>query len=120
MVWIEKMPSAFYKHVYSKDNYFHLNNKNVLYPKVFEINDFLDVDEKKYMLLKNTFSKFKNIFQYVYFNVYPELYCSAERKGFEMKSTFHIVSRPARTKQGRVFEEKSIIFCAGKKQNLHF
>ena len=85
------MPSVLYKHVYSKDNYLHVNHKNVLYPKVFEINGFLNVDEKKYMLLKNTFSQFKNIFQYVYFIAYPELYYSTERKGPEMKSTFHIV-----------------------------
>ena len=85
------MPSAFYKHVCSKDNYLHLNDKNVFYTKVFETNYFLEVDEKKYMLVKNTFSLFKNIFQYVYFNIYPELYCYTERKGFVMKSTFHIV-----------------------------
>ena len=42
------------------------------------------------MLLRNNMSQFKNIFQYVHSNVYPEMYCSTERGGFDLKSTFHI------------------------------
>ena len=51
------MPSAFYKHVCSKDNYLHLNDKNVLYTKVFETNYFLEVHaRKKYGFgMKSTF-----------------------------------------------------------------
>ena len=92
MVWKECMPSAFYKPDCSKDNFLHLNGKSILYPKVSEIiNDFLDADEKSYVLLRNNLSQFKNFFQYVYFNVYPEIYCSTERRGFDLKSSFHIV-----------------------------
>ena len=91
MVWKECMPGAFYKHVCSRDNFLYLNGKNVLYPKVSEIiSDFLDADEKNYVLLRNNLSQFKRIFQYVYSNVHPKSYCYTERKGFDLKSTFHI------------------------------
>ena len=33
----------------------------------------------------------KNIFQYVYSCVYPGVYCSTERRGFDLKSTFQLV-----------------------------
>ena len=46
------MPGNFYKHIYSRDNFLYLNGKNVL--KVSEIvNDFLDVNEKNYVQLRN-------------------------------------------------------------------
>ena len=74
-----------------------------------------------YVLLRNNFSQFKNIFQYVYFNVYPELYCSTGRWGFDPKSTFHIVFKACKgKKKGRASEEKSTKFCTGKERNLHF
>ena len=63
-------------------------------PKVLEIIiDFLKEDEKnsKYFL-HNNLSSWKNIFQYVYYsNVFPEIYCSTERRGFDLKSNFHII-----------------------------
>ena len=100
MVWKECMPSAFYKPDCSKDNFLHLNGKSILYPKVSEIiNDFLDADEKSYVLLRNNLSQFKNFFQYVYFNVYPEIYCSTERRGFDLKSSFHIVFKVHKDKK---------------------
>ena len=99
MVWKECMPSAFYKHVCSKDNFLYLNSENVLYPKVSEIiNDFLDADEQNYVLLRNNLSQFKNIFQYMYSNAYPEIYCSTETMGFDLKSTFHIVFKACKDK----------------------
>ena len=63
-------------------------------PKVLEIIiDFLKEDEKnsKYFL-HNNLSSWKNIFQNVYYsNVFPEIYCSTERRGFDLKSNFHII-----------------------------
>ena len=69
----------------------HLNGKNVLLLKVLEIiNDFLNADEncKK---LRNNLSGYRNIFQYVYSNVFPEIHYSTEKRGFDLKSNFHII-----------------------------
>ena len=75
MLWKECMPCDFYKHICSEQNFLYLNGKNVLYPKVTEIiNEFLDADEKNYVQLRNNLSQFKNLFQYVYSNVYLEVY----------------------------------------------
>ena len=75
MLWKECMPCDFYKHICSEQNFLYLNGKNVLYPKVTEIiNEFLDADEKNYVQLRNNLSQFKNVFQYVYSNVYLEVY----------------------------------------------
>ena len=51
------------------------------------------------MLLRNNLSQLKSIFQYVYFNVYPEIYCFTERKGFDLKSTFHIIFKAYKDKK---------------------
>ena len=42
-----------------------------------------------YVLLRNNLSQYKNIFQYAYSNVFPEIYCATEKRGFDLKSTFY-------------------------------
>ena len=91
-LWKECMPANFYKHICSQQNFFFINGKNILCPKVSEIiNYFLVINEKNYVQLRNNLSQFKNLFPYKYSNVYPEIYCSTDRRGFILKSTFHIV-----------------------------
>ena len=41
--------------------------------------------------MRNNLSSYKNISQYVYSNVFPEIYCSTERRSFNLKSNFHII-----------------------------
>ena len=53
--------------------------------------DFLREDEDNYKDLRNNLPSYKNIFQYVYSNVFPEIYCSTEKRGFDLKSNFHII-----------------------------
>ena len=60
--------------------------------------NFLAEDEKNCVLLRNNLSLHKNIFQYVYSNVLPEVYCTTERRGFDLKSTFHIVLKTYKDK----------------------
>ena len=49
MLWKECMPQKFYRHVCKEKNFFCLNGKNVLQPKVLEIiTDFLKEDENNY------------------------------------------------------------------------
>ena len=46
---------------------------------------------KRTINMRKNLSIYKNIFQYVYSNVFPEIYCSPERHGFNLKSNFHII-----------------------------
>ena len=67
---------------------------------MFEIiTHFLNEDEGNYKELRNNLSSYKNIFQYVYSNVFPEIYCSTEKHGFDLKSNFHIIFKTYKDKK---------------------
>ena len=67
---------------------------------MFEIiTHFLNEDEDNYKELRNNLSSYKNIFQYVYSNVFPEIYCSTEKHGFDLKSNFHIIFKTYKDKK---------------------
>lgn len=88
----ECMPQRFCKHICKDKNFMYLNRKNVLQPKVLEIiTDFLNEGKDSYIELRNNSSHYKDIFQYVYSNVFSEIYCSTERRGFNLRCTFHIM-----------------------------
>ena len=96
----ECMPQKFYKHVCKEKNFLYLNSKNVLQPKVLEIiTDFLSEDENNYRELRNNLFSYKSIFQYVYSNVFLETYCSTEKRGFDLKSNFHIICKTYKDKK---------------------
>ena len=100
MLWKECMPAKFYKHIYREKNFFYLNGKNVLQSKVLEIiSEFTDEDESNYKQLQNNLSSYKSIFQYVYSNVFPEIYFSTEKRGFDLKSNFHIIFKAYKDKK---------------------
>ena len=44
-------------------------------------------------------SQDKDIFQYVYSNVFPEMYCSTERRGFDVNNTFHVMFKTYKEKK---------------------
>ena len=93
------MTGKFYRHICKEKIFLYLNSKNVLQPKVFEIiTDFLNEDEDNYKELRKNLSSYKNIFQYVYSNVFPEIYCSTEKRGFDLKSNFHIIFKTYKDK----------------------
>ena len=72
----------------------------MLQPKVSEIiTEFLKESEENYLALRNNLSQYKNIFQYVYSNIFTEIYCSTERRGFDLKSTFHIIFKTYKDKK---------------------
>ena len=56
-------------------------------------------DEKNYSRLRNNLCQFKNIFQYVYSCVYPDVYCSTKRKGFDLKSLLQLVFKTYKYKK---------------------
>ena len=67
---------------------------------MFEITThFLNEDEDNYKELRNNLSSYKSIFQYVYSNVFPEIYCSTEKRGFDLKSNFHIIFKTYKDKK---------------------
>ena len=100
MLWKECMPQKFYKHICKEKNFLYLNGKNVLQPKVYEIiTDFFKEDDENYKDLRNNLSSYKNIFQYVYSNVFPEIYGSTERRGFDLKSNFHTTFKTYKDKK---------------------
>ena len=85
-------PQKFYKHI--------CNGTTVLQPRVLEvITDFMQESKENYKDLRNNLSSYKNIFQYVYSNVLPEISCSTERPSFHLKSNFHIIFKTLRTRE---------------------
>ena len=45
----------------------------------------------KIIMKWETISQYKNIFQCVYWDIFPEIYSSTERQGFDLKSSFHVM-----------------------------
>ena len=100
IIWKEFMPQAFYRHICKEKNFLYINGENLLQPKVSEIiTEFLAEKDENYKQLRNNLSHSKNIFQYVYSNVFPEIYCSTERRGFNLKSNFHIIFKTYKDKK---------------------
>ena len=92
MLWKECMPQKIYRHVCKEKNILYLNGKNLLQPRGLEIiTDFLKEDKDSYIELRNNPSSYKTIFQYVYSNVFPEIYCSTEKRGLDLKSNVYII-----------------------------
>ena len=91
MLWKKCIPADFYKFICKEEHFLYLSGKNVLYPKIAEIVcKFIEETEKNYRQLRNNLYQFKEIFQYVYLTVYPEIYFTKERRGFDF-STFQLV-----------------------------
>ena len=116
MLWKECIPQKSYKHICKDSNFLYLNGKNVLQPKVSEIiTDFLNEAKENYPELRNNLSQYKDIFQYAYSDLFPEIYCSAECRGFKLSSTFHIIFK--------IYKDKKNIESLGKNppnyKNVH-
>ena len=100
MLWKECMSQKFHQHICKEKKNLYQNGKNVLQLKVLEIlTNFLSENEENYKDLRNNLSSYKNIFQYVYSNVFWEIYCSTECCGFDLKSNFHIVFKTYKGKK---------------------
>ena len=56
-------------------------------------------NEKNFVLLRNNLSQYKNIFQYVYSNVYPEIYCAMEKNVSTSRAHFISCLKFTRTKK---------------------
>ena len=100
MLWKEPTPADFYKFICKEEHFLYLNVKNFLYLKIAEIVwKFIDENGKNYRHLRNNLCQFNEIFQYVYLIVYPEIYCTTERRGFDLKVTTQLVFKTYKDKK---------------------
>ena len=88
----KNVPTDFYKVIYKEENFLYIIGKCFV-PE--NCRNF----QKSYRLLRNSFCKFKEIFQNVYSIVYPEIYCATECRGFDLKSTFQLVFKSYKDKR---------------------
>ena len=89
MLWKECMTQKFHKNICKEKNFLFLNGKNVLQLKVLEIiTNFLNENEENYKDLCNKLSSYKNVFQYVYSNVFPEIYMPYQKAWFWFEEQF--------------------------------
>ena len=53
--------------------------------------NFVAEDETNYKKLKENLRKNRNVFQYVHSIVYADVYCSSEKRGYDLRSEYLIV-----------------------------
>ena len=49
-------------------------------------------------MLQEHLARYKDIFQYVYSHVFPEIYTTSEKRGFDLNNNFHILLKTCRDK----------------------
>ena len=75
MLWRECVPSEFHRYICQEKNFIYLNGRDVCHPTVLEIvGGFIDHGEQNLRMLQEYLAKFKDIYQFVYLHVYPEVY----------------------------------------------
>ena len=99
MLWRECIPIEFYRHICEEKNFVYLNGRDVDQPGALEIvGNFIDQGKENLRLLQKHLVRFKDIYQYVYSHVFPEIYTASEKRGFDLKSNFHIIFKSYRDK----------------------
>ena len=100
MLWRECIPPDFYRYIYEEKNFIYLNGRHVGQPGVLEIVvGFLHQGKQNLRMLQEHLARYKDIFQYVYSHLFPEVYTSSEKRGLDLKSNFHILFKTYRDKQ---------------------
>ena len=59
---------------------------------------FIDGGKQNLRLLQEHLARVKDIYQYIYSHVFPEIYTTSEKRGFDSKSNFHILFQAYRDK----------------------
>ena len=49
-------------------------------------------------MLQQYLVQYKDIFQYIYSHIFPEIYTTSEKRGIDLKSNFHILFKSYRDK----------------------
>ena len=99
MLWRECIPSKFYRYICEEKNFIYLNGRDVGQPTVLEIvGNFIDQSKENLRMLQEHLAPYKDVYQYVYSHVFPEVYTTSEKRGFNMKNNFHILFKAYRDK----------------------
>ena len=107
MLWRECIPPDFYRYICEEKNFIYLNGRDVGQPGVIEIvGGFIDQGKQNLRMLQEHLAWYKDIFQYVYWHVFPVVYTTSERRGFDLKSNFHILFKTYRDKQ--IMQQQSL------------
>ena len=100
MLWSECIPPDFYRYICEEKNFIYLNGRDVGQSGVLEIiGGFIDLEKQNLWMLQEHLAWYKEIFQYVCSHVFPVVYTTSERRGFDLKSNFHILFKTYRDKQ---------------------
>ena len=100
MIWRECIPVDFYRYICKENNFIYLNGRDVGHPGVLEtVGKFIDQKKENLRMLQEYLACYKDIYQYVYWHIFPEVYTTSERRGFDLKSNFHILFKSHRDKQ---------------------
>ena len=100
MLWRECVPSEFYRYICKEKNFLYLNGRDVGQPTVIEIvGGFINQGKQNLRILQEYLVQYKDIYQYVYSHVFPEVYTTSEKRGFDIKSNFHILFKAYGDKQ---------------------
>ena len=99
MLWRECIPSEFYRYICEEKNFIYLDGRDVGQPGVLEIvSNFIDQGKQNLRMLQENLTRYKDIFQYAYSHVFPEVYTASEKCGFSLKSKLHIMFKTYRDK----------------------
>ena len=99
LLWRECIPSEFYRYICEEKNFIYLNSRDVGQPGVLEIVEgFINQGKQNLRMLQEHLARFKDICQYVDSHVFPEIYTTSEKRGFDLKSNFHILFKAYRDK----------------------
>ena len=100
MLWRECIPSEFYKYICKEKKFIYLNGRNVNQSHVLDIvGNFIDQGKQNLRILQEHLARYKDIYQYIYSHIFPEIYTSLEKRGFDIKSNFQILFKAYRDKQ---------------------
>ena len=100
MIWRECIPVDFYRYICKENNFIYLSGRDVGHPGVLEtVGKFIDQKKENLRMLQEYLACYKDIYQYVYSHIFPEVYTTSERRGFDLKSNFHILFKSHRDKQ---------------------
>ena len=100
MLLRECIPPEFYRYICEEKHFIYLNGRDVGQPGVLEIVDnFIDQGKQNLRMLQEQLTRYKDIYQYVYSHVFPEIYTTSKKRGFNLKSNFHILFKAYRDKQ---------------------
>ena len=99
ILWRECILSEFYRYICQDENFKYLNGRDVSQPGVLEIvGKFIDQHKDNLRMPQKNLTNYKNIFQYVYLHVFPEIYSTTEKRGIDLKSNVHILFKSHRDK----------------------